>query len=122
MSPAVLVVDTDARILERVTDALRQAGFSPVAAAGFEDATARLEERRVAFLVTAHRLGAHDGLHLVLRARAKGAYGTVVTTESADAFAEQEAADLGAVTVVAPWTNPAALIDAIARARDAYAV
>jgi ActR/RegA family two-component response regulator len=120
MGRVVLVVDTDPAVLVPVAEALTGAGYAPVPVATFEDAIARLKDTPVEFLITADRLGAHNGLHLVLRARASGAAGSVVMTEAADPVLDQEATGLGAVTVVAPWRDPAALADALRRARHAH--
>jgi ActR/RegA family two-component response regulator len=97
---------------------LSTAGFVATIAATFEDATALLKVSRFTFLLTAHRLGAHNGLHLVLRARAAGSAGAVVTTAVADPVLDAEAAALGAVTVSAPWDNATALFAALDRAKD----
>ena len=113
----MLVVDTDPAVLVQLAEALAHAGYAPIPAASFEDAIARLNDTPVEFLVTAHRLGAHNGLHLVLRARAGGAAGAVVMSEAPDPVLDREALGLGAVTVVAPWRDPVALVDALARAR-----
>jgi hypothetical protein len=68
------------------------------------------------FLVTAERLGSHNGLHLVLRAKAnRAAIGAVVTTTKADPLLEAEARMFGALCVVAPWDHPDLLMAALAR-------
>ena len=118
MRPEVLIVDTDRDRLARVAAAATAAHLTPTVAATFDDATALLKASRFTYLITAHRLGAHNGLHLVLRARAAGAAGAVVTTPVVDAVLDNEAAGFGAVTVVAPWEDAAALAAAIERAGD----
>src|SRR5881392_945307 len=118
MSTAVLLVDTDSAALARMADALRAADYAPVLADSFEAAVAALRTGGFGFVVTAHRLGAHNGLHLVLRARAEDARaGTLVTTPAPDAVLEKEAASFGALTIVAPWEHPGDLLAALERAK-----
>jgi ActR/RegA family two-component response regulator len=59
----VLVVDPDARVLHTLGDVLTRAGYEPQLAGSFEDAMACLKTRAFAYLVTAHRLVTHNGLH-----------------------------------------------------------
>jgi ActR/RegA family two-component response regulator len=96
--------------------ALETSGFAPTLADDFEHATALLKTGVFPFLLTAQRLGSHNGLHLVLRAKAnRPAIGAVVTTTKADPLLEAEAGMFGALCLVAPWDQPTDLIAALAR-------
>jgi DNA-binding NtrC family response regulator len=112
----VLIVNPDRDALTAMGAALRAAGHVPTLADDFEDATALLKAGGFAVLVAAERLGAHNGLHLVLRARAtRPTVGTIVTTLTADPVLEAEASMFGALCVVAPWDRPDELLAALAR-------
>jgi ActR/RegA family two-component response regulator len=112
----VLVVEADHDAMVAMAKILEASGFAPTLADDFEDATALLRTGAFPFLVTAERLGSHNGLHLVLRAKAsRPAVGAVVTTTKADPLLEAEAGMFGALCVVAPWDHPADLIAALAR-------
>jgi DNA-binding NtrC family response regulator len=116
----VLVVNPDRDALAIMGAALKAWGFAPTLADDFEDATALLKTGEFPLLVTAERLGAHNGLHLVLRARAaRPGVGTIVTTLNADPVLEAEAAMFGALCVVSPWESPNELLDAVNRLKDA---
>jgi ActR/RegA family two-component response regulator len=112
----VLVVDSDREALAIMAASLEASGFAPTLADDFEVATAQLRTGSFPYLITAERLGAHNGLHLVLRAKAnRAAIGAVVTTTKADPVLEAEAGMFGALCVIAPWDHPTDLIAALAR-------
>jgi len=119
MANAILIVDTDRSALALMAHSASAAGYVVTPADSFEDATALLRGHGFTAVVTAHYLDVHNGLHLVLRARAEHAsVVTVVTTPAPDPVLEEEAALFGAVTVVAPWSDPAVLLAALGRARS----
>ena len=110
----MLVVDADRENLEVVGAALEAHGFAVTAVPEFEQAVHLLKEHSFKGLVTAHRLGSHNGLHLVLRARFERPDTiTVLTCAVADPLLQQEAASFGALCTVAPWENPALLCSAL---------
>jgi ActR/RegA family two-component response regulator len=114
--PQVLIVESNREAMDAMATALTASGFAPTLADDFEHATFLLRTGAFPFLVTAERLGAHNGLHLVLRAKAnRPAIVTVVTTTKADPLLEAEAGMFGALCVVTPWDHPADLIAAFAR-------
>jgi ActR/RegA family two-component response regulator len=122
MALQVLVVDSDRAALAAMAATLEASGFTPTVADDFECATAQLRTGSFPFLVTAERLGAHNGLHLVLRAKAnRAAIGAVVTTTKADPVLEAEAGMFGALCVISPWDHPTDLIAALARLSGAHA-
>jgi DNA-binding response OmpR family regulator len=110
----VLVVETDQAILAQIGAALESSGFVVTAVAEFEHAIRLLNANTYQGLVTAHRLGSHNGLHLVLRARYQRPETIAVLTCTApDPILQQEAASFGAVCSVAPWNDPSILCSAL---------
>ena len=106
----VLVVDTDRAVLALLSHALEALGFAVTAVTGFDQAVERLHGHTFGALVVAHRLGSHNGLHLVLRARHERPDMTVlVTSATPDPILQDEAAAFGAICLVAPWNDPSAL-------------
>jgi hypothetical protein len=73
-------------------------------------------------LVTAERLGSHNGLHLVIRGRATRRLAAVVTCTESDPVLAADARELGATCLVAPWLAPADLLAVIARQTGAASV
>lgn len=119
MAIAILLVDTDRDALAAMATTLRAAGYQATLADDFEDATALLKSHTFDVMLTAHRLGAHNGLHLVLRARAeRSTVVTIVSTTTADPVLEAEANAFGALCVIAPWKEPADLLSALSRLQD----
>jgi DNA-binding NtrC family response regulator len=115
---ATLLVDPDNRVLLRLSDVLIAAGYTPRLAGTYEDAVGWLKAERFDFLVTAHRLITHNGLHLVLRATTERPHlGAVVTTPIPDPVLVEEAAGFGALTVIAPWLHPGDLLSVLARSK-----
>ena len=103
--------------------AVRESGHLATVTDDFQEATALLTTGVFAALITAHVLGAHDGLHLILRARAgRPAVAVVVTLPRPDPVVEAEATALGAVCVVEPWDDSADLLEALSRVDHAVAV
>jgi DNA-binding NtrC family response regulator len=120
MNQPVLLVNPDRDNLAIMAAFLRASGYDPTLTDDFEDATALLKAGGFAMLITAERLGAHNGLHLVLRARAgRPTMGTVVTVLEPDPVVEAEATLFGAVCVVSPWEYPVDLLAALTRAERA---
>jgi DNA-binding response OmpR family regulator len=116
MATEILLVDTDRTALALMATALQAAGYTPTLADDFDDATALLKVHSFEVVITAHRLGIHNGLHLVLRARAeRAAVGAIVSTPKADPILEAEANAFAALYVVAPWNEPSDLLSALAR-------
>ena len=114
MNVPVLLVNPDRDNLSIMAASLRASGYDPTLTDDFEDATALLKTGGFAMLITAERLGAHNGLHLVLRARAsQPTVAAVVTTLQPDPVVEAEATIFGAVCVVSPWEFPDTLLAAL---------
>jgi ActR/RegA family two-component response regulator len=112
MPPPLLLVDLDPALLATMAGQLEPAGFSVVIVRSFEQAMARLKTTRFHAVVTAHHLGAHNGLHLILRARMeRPELLAIVTSTVADPVLDAEASAFGALSVVAPWDNPEKLLE-----------
>ena len=110
----ILVVDTERANLAQLTASLELNGFAVTAVAEFEQAVRLLNDHSYQGLVTAHRLGSHNGLHLVLRARHQRPDTIAVLTSAApDPVLQQEAAAFGAVCAIAPWIDPTCLYSAL---------
>lgn len=119
MGTEILIVDTNRDALAAMATALHAAGYRPTLADDFEDATALLKSHTFEVLITAHRLGAHNGLHLVMRARAeRAAVGALVSATTPDPVLEAEANAFGALCVIAPWRHPDDLLSALSRLAD----
>ena len=122
MSPGVLLIEPNHAILDRLISPIQAAGFDVVHADAFFDAVELLRARPFVAVVTAHRLGAYNGLHVVLRARReRPGIITVVTCPADDAVLCREAAAFGATALIAPWENPAALLQALGSPRTQMA-
>lgn len=67
---SVLIIEPDSAHAAELRDALLEDGWSVEVATTFQSAGEALATGRVGVLVTAIRLGAYNGLHLVIRAKA----------------------------------------------------
>lgn len=123
MNVPVLLVNPDRDSLASMAATLKASGYAPTLADDFEDAMALLMAGGFTMLITAERIGAHNGLHLVLRARAsRPAMAAVVTILRPDPVVEAEATIFGAACVAAPWDHPGDLLAATARVEAALTV
>jgi DNA-binding NtrC family response regulator len=113
VATTVLVVDPDSAARREIAAWLRDAGYAPQEAATFEEARRALATARPHALVAGLRLGAFNGLHLVITARA--AHPTlraVVVTAAEDAAVARQAQQAGAGYLIKPL-HRGALLDAI---------
>jgi DNA-binding response OmpR family regulator len=93
----ILLVDPDPRWSATTEHALSAAGYLAVAVGTFEDALRQLAVDCPDLLVTAARLGAFNGLHLVLRSREDcSGMSMIVTGEEEDPLLEAEVIRYGA--------------------------
>jgi two-component system response regulator RegA len=114
----ILIVESDPRLAETWSCAMRAAGCRVVAAASFEEARTALRAATPDVLVTEIRLGAYNGLHLIIRARASNPkLRAVVITATADPVVRQEAERVGAVHLVKP-VDPHVLVGVATGRRD----
>ena len=114
-TPAILVVDENTAARTEVMDLLRRASYRVAGAGSFMEAKALLSTRAPDLLITELRLGAFNGLHLVVLARSsQSAIATIVLTGVPDPVLETEAKRLGTAYLVNP-VKPAELLTVVSR-------
>ena len=100
---SVLVVEPTLEDLLQTTSRLSRRGFRVTAADGFAQAKLVIASRPPALLVTAVRLGAYNGLHLVLRAKSsRPDVATIVMSAVNDPVLQADAEAMGATFIVTP--------------------
>ena len=115
MLPQILLVESNGTLMALLLGLLHASGYAVTLAGGFDDAATRVKEGDFHALVTAHHLGTHNGLHLIVRARAQHPLiRCVVTSPIADGVLEAEASGLGAMCVIAPWRDGTQLLKILA--------
>jgi len=103
IAPSVLVVEPSLDELLVVMSRLATAGFRVTVAESFAQARPFLGAQPPALLITALRLGAYNGLHLVLRGKAIDPHmRAVVTTNRPDMVLQADAEAMGATFLVTP--------------------
>src|SRR3954471_20070592 len=105
MTPArILVVLSDDESRSAVERALSSSDHHVTYLSRFQEAKQRIEIAPPDLIITAVKLGAYNGLHLVLRARDERAeMSAMVLHTEHDAVLEREAASAGATFVVMPF-------------------
>jgi DNA-binding NtrC family response regulator len=102
----VLVVDDDRAVLGLVEQWLTTAGYAVVACDQFEMAKQQLTETAPAILLTDVRLGAFNGLQLVILAKEQGPQTpAVVMSAYDDPMLRKEASQCGAGYLNKPFTR-----------------
>jgi DNA-binding response OmpR family regulator len=108
----ILVVSNDGVGLAAMLSVLDHAGHHAHYASTFEDAARLLEQRSPDFVIADGRLGAFNGLHIIMRARAAHPEtGAIVTTTKKDRGLEADARSLNVECMVKPknpeeWLEP----------------
>src|SRR5439155_22474840 len=98
MTHRILVVSSDAAARNDALGILNRAGFLATGAASFEEASHALTDVTPDLLIADERLGAFNGLHLVVRGRAVSPrMRAIVTSDVTDTVHEQDARHLNAV-------------------------
>jgi DNA-binding response OmpR family regulator len=98
----VLAVNTNQAALSAMKEILASSGYLVVCAAGYGEAKERLTLAPPDLLITAVKLGAYNGLQLVIRASTNPKVPAIVVGDRGDAVLENEAKNLGAVFVPEP--------------------
>ena len=94
----IVVVDDDVQMLALLAEVLSGAGYSVRGASTYEEGRRVLESHTPDLLITDVRLGAHNGLELVLRARAHTPkMPAIILTGFADSVIRAEAERFGAI-------------------------
>jgi len=91
-TPEILVVDDDVQMLTLLSEVLRGTGYIVRGASTFEEGRRILDAATPDLLITDVRLGAYNGLELVLRARDRAAnMPAIVLTGFTDSVIHAEA-------------------------------
>ena len=98
-----LIVSMSARRFAATAHLLGKSGFNVIAAVGFDEAVRLLADRSPALLISELRLGAFNGLHLVIRSQAAHPeMRTILVDRAYDSVLETEVQRHGAVYLVEP--------------------
>lgn len=99
----ILVVSGDSAGLNAMLHVLGSAGYCATGASSFEDARAKLAERSPDLVIADERLGAFNGLHVIMTARAKHpGVSAIVTTPTKNRGLEADARSLDVICMVKP--------------------
>lgn len=110
-SISVLVVDSHAAELASTVALLKSAGYKVSRALGFEEGRRSLDSLRPKVLITSVRLGAYNGLHLIVRSRALcPTTSSILTHNVFDPVLELDARKEDAAFLVRPC-KPQAFLD-----------
>ena len=110
----VLVVDGDADELIELRQLLNEAGYEAIGSGSFGEAMHVLGSRRVDVMITDVRLGAYNGLHLVLTSRVESPWMTAIVISSfPDPPLEREAARYGATAYLVRPLDPRQLLASV---------
>ena len=115
---SILVVSANAVDLLETGSTLRSAGYHVTEASEFHSARRWLENDPPDVLIAAIKLGAYNGLHLVVRAHAaQPNIACILTNDSPDPVLEAEAEKQQATYLTQPLRR-SDLVDAVARALE----
>lgn len=99
----VVVVSMTPNRFARIAHLLEESGYYVITARGFDKAIRALADHSPALLISELRLGAFNGLHLVIRSHiAHPAMRTILLDHTYDSVLESEAQSHGAVYLVEP--------------------
>jgi len=99
----ILIVSADPGSVGHTVEVLASAGFEAMGATSFEDALHALSTNVPDLLIADQRLGAFNGLHLVLRGRVNAPHmHAIVTSPTEDRVLESDARQLNAHSMVRP--------------------
>ena len=117
--PRVVLVVGDSAARSEIIGALRSTSYRVTSAGTFEQASRVIADRAPDVLITELRLGAFNGLHLVIRGRAQNPDTVaIIYTASPDQVVAAEARRLGADLLVRP-VAPSALLGIISHRLEA---
>ncbi len=114
----ILVVSNDRGGLADMLSVLNTAGYSASGASTFEEAKRFLADGSPDLVIADERLGAFNGLHIIMRARAEHPHvSAIVTTPVKNRGLEADARDLDIECMVKPQ-NPAEWLAPLSRSRS----
>lgn len=117
----ILVVVTDGVDRRRIVQILDAAGYSVSSASTYQEARHALTRTSPDLVMTDERLGAYNGLHVLLTARSEHPHvGAIVITPVLDRGLEADAARLNVKCIVKPQ-DPAKWPGIVSRTLDADA-
>ena len=117
MAYRILIANENVDERSRLADLLTTAGYDATAAPSFEDARHLLDVRPPDLLIAHLRLGAFNGLHLVLRGRAdRPDMSAIITTGPEDHAIKSEVADFGVLCVQTPLGGTERFLAVVAKA------
>lgn len=123
MSVQILLVDPDPQRATDLSASLQHAGFMVTRSSEFQDAMQLVRSTPPDLVITNVRLGAYNGLHLIMRARAEHPQiAAIAMTASHDPVLEADAASFGAEYTVAPWKDPRPFVELVSRLASAEPV
>ena len=103
--PRIFIVSTDNADLSATLGVLADAGYSATGATTFEEAQRRVVSESPDLVIADERLGAFNGLHVLLTARAeRPSTWTIVTTPVENRGLEADARSLNVQCMVKPRT------------------
>ena len=106
MPPSILIVDPNREQGSAMKQLLQSAGFEVRLVSTFVEGRQLLASDAPNVLITSLRLGAYNGLHLVLRSRLQQPNcAAIVTTEFADPVLEAEATQQQAAFLLRPFDD-----------------
>ena len=115
---SILLVDTRAANLRRLSDTLQRAGHRVIEAASFEDAKHALAVHEPDILISALRLAAFNGLHLIHLGRLSNPnLNAIILSTERDASLHDEVHFIGATLLIEP-VHTLMLLDLLATRRD----
>lgn len=123
MAALIILVDVDRARRERLDRLLSEQGYLVATAASFYRGKELLDSVHPDLLITAVRLDAYNGLHLVIRTRRKQPMLPMILMEvSLDSVLEAEASRQGATHVTNPLENPETFLSRVRSALEQTAI
>lgn len=103
---SIFVVESDPAELSQTVSVLRAAGYQVAGASRFDEAKRVLVDAPPALLIAGVRLGAYNGLHLIVRSRVDHPeMNAILTHHALDPVLKAEAERQRAVYLLRPWTD-----------------
>lgn len=103
---SILVVEPDPAELSETVTVLRSAGYRVMGASRFDEAKHMLATDPPRLLLTGVRLGAYNGLHLIVRSRFEHPdMVAILTNHSPDPVLQAEAEREHAIYLLRPWRD-----------------
>ena len=103
---SIFVVESDPGELSQTVSVLRAAGYEVTGTSKFDEAKRALVDTPPSLLIAGVRLGAFNGLHLIVRSRIEHPeMNAILTHHALDPVLKAEAERQQAVYLLRPWTD-----------------